>query len=80
MGGALTAGIEVGLVFVVPGVAALAVAGLLGVPLGEMFLLGLAVGLPTAVLTVLTTTTVTRPDEEVRQLPLLLGPLLCGTV
>ncbi|MGY1714349.1 GntP family permease [Geodermatophilus sp. SYSU D01106] len=53
MGGALTAGIEVGLVFVVPGVAALAVAGLLGVPLGEMFLLGLVVGLPTAVLTML---------------------------
>src|SRR3712207_5768119 len=54
MGGALTAGIEVGLVFVVPGVAALAVAGLLEVPLGEMFLLGLVVGLPTAVLTMLT--------------------------
>ncbi|MBB5851178.1 GntP family permease [Amycolatopsis umgeniensis] len=53
MGGALTAGIEVGLVFVVPGVAALAVAGLLGVSLGEMFLFGLAVGLPTAVLTTL---------------------------
>ncbi|MFC3453544.1 GntP family permease [Amycolatopsis speibonae] len=53
MGGALTAGIEVGLVFVVPGVAALAVAGLLRVPLGEMFLFGLAVGLPTAVLTTL---------------------------
>lgn len=53
MGGALTAGIEVGLVFVVPGVAALAVAGLLGVPLGEMFLFGLVVGVPTAVLTML---------------------------
>ncbi|WP_138758220.1 GntP family permease [Modestobacter altitudinis] len=54
MGGALTAGIEVGLVFVVPGVGALAVAGLLDVPLGEMFLLGLIVGVPTAVLTMLT--------------------------
>lgn len=51
MGGALTAGIEVGLVFVVPGVAALAVAGLLGVPLGEMFVWGLVIGLPTAILT-----------------------------
>lgn len=51
MGGALTAGIEVGLVFVVPGVAAVAVAGLLHVPLGTMFVLGLAVGLPTALLT-----------------------------
>ncbi|MFK0251587.1 GntP family permease [Amycolatopsis azurea] len=60
MGGALTAGIEVGLVFVVPGVAALAVAGLLGVPLGEMFLFGLAVGLPTAVLTTLVFTVLVR--------------------
>ena len=51
MGGALTAGIEVGLVFVAPGVAAVAIAGILDVPLGQMFLLGLAVGLPTAVLT-----------------------------
>jgi GntP family gluconate:H+ symporter len=51
MGGALTAGIEVGLVFVAPGVAAVAIAGILGVPLGQMFVLGLAVGLPTAILT-----------------------------
>ncbi len=51
MGGALTAGIEVGLVFVVPGVAALAAAGLLGVPLGQMFIWGLVIGLPTAILT-----------------------------
>ena len=60
MGGALTAGIEVGLVFVVPGVAALAVAGLLRVPLGEMFLFRLAVGLPTAVLTTLVFTVLLR--------------------
>lgn len=53
MGGALTAGIEVGLVFVVPGVAAIAAAGLLDVPLGEMFVFGLLIGLPTAVLTML---------------------------
>ncbi|MDI2028168.1 gluconate permease [Saccharopolyspora sp. TS4A08] len=53
MGGALTAGIEVGLVFVAPGVAAVAVAGVLGVPLGQMFLCGLLVGVPTAVLTTL---------------------------
>ncbi|MEJ3653549.1 SLC13 family permease [Actinomycetes bacterium KLBMP 9759] len=52
MGGALTAGIEVGLVFVAPGVAAVALAGLLGVPLGQMFLFGLLVGVPTAVITV----------------------------
>lgn len=53
MGGALTAGIEVGLVFVAPGVAAIAIAGILDVPLGQMFLVGLAVGLPTALLTTL---------------------------
>lgn len=53
MGGALTAGIEVGLVFIAPGVAAIAIAGILDVPLGQMFLLGLAVGLPTALLTML---------------------------
>lgn len=53
MGGALTAGIEVGLVFVAPGVAAVALAAILGVPLGQMFLLGLVVGLPTALLTML---------------------------
>lgn len=53
MGGALTAGIEVGLVFVAPGVAAVAVAGLLGVPLGQMFLFGLLVGVPTVMLTML---------------------------
>ncbi|WP_344533583.1 SLC13 family permease [Streptomyces albiaxialis] len=53
MGGALTAGIEVGLVFVAPGVAAVAIAGILDVPLGQMFAVGLAVGLPTALLTML---------------------------
>lgn len=53
MGGALTAGIEVGLVFVAPGVAAVAVAGVLRVPLGEMFIYGLLVGVPTAALTML---------------------------
>ena len=52
MGGALTAGIEVGLVFVVPGVGAVAVAGLLGVPFGQMLVYGLLIGLPTAFLTV----------------------------
>ncbi|GAB3496510.1 GntP family permease [Nocardiopsis coralliicola] len=53
MGGALTAGIEVGLVFVVPGVAAVAIAAILGVPLGQMFVFGIAVGVPTALLTML---------------------------
>lgn len=31
----------------------MAIAGILGVPLGQMFLLGLTVGLPTALLTML---------------------------
>jgi GntP family gluconate:H+ symporter len=53
MGGSLTAGIEVGLVFVAPGVAAVAIAGILDVPMGQMFLIGLVVGLPTALLTML---------------------------
>ncbi|MFJ9176349.1 GntP family permease [Streptomyces sp. NPDC102360] len=60
MGGALTAGIEVGLVFVAPGVAAVAIAGILDVPLGQMFLLGLVVALPTALLTVLVFSIVLR--------------------
>jgi len=61
MGGSLTAGIEVGLVFVAPGVAAVAIAGILDdVPLGQMFLVGLAVGLPTALLTMLVFAAVLR--------------------
>jgi len=60
MGGTLTAGIEVGLVFVAPGVAAVAIAGILDVPLGQMFLFGLAVGLPTALLTTPSFATILR--------------------
>jgi len=48
---ALAIGINVGLVFVVPGAAAIAIAGLLEVPLGTMLIFGLLVGLPTAALT-----------------------------
>src|SRR3712207_73004 len=51
MGGALTAGILVGYVFVVPGLAAVAIAGLLDVPLGTMLIYGTLIGPPTAVLT-----------------------------
>lgn len=50
---ALAVGINVGLVFVVPGAAAIAIAGLLGVPLGTMLFAGLLLALPTAVLTML---------------------------
>jgi len=51
MGGALTAGILVGYVFVVPGLGTVSIAGLLDVPLGTMLIYGLLVGPLTAVLT-----------------------------
>jgi len=53
MGGALTAGILVGYVFVIPGLGTISIAGLLDIPLGTMLLYGLPVGIVTAVLTVL---------------------------
>lgn len=52
MGGALTAGILVGYVFVVPGLGTVSIAGLLDIPLGTMLMFGLLVGPLTAVLTV----------------------------
>lgn len=52
MGGALSTGILVGYVFVIPGLGTVSIAGLLGVPLGTMLLYGFGVGLATAVLTV----------------------------
>lgn len=52
MGGALTAGILVGYVFVVPGLGTLAIAGLLDIPLGTMLGYGLLVGPVTAFVTV----------------------------
>ncbi|NKZ02073.1 GntP family permease [Nocardiopsis alborubida] len=52
MGGALSTGILVGYVFVIPGLGTVSIAGLLGVPLGTMLLYGFGVGLSTAVLTV----------------------------
>ncbi|MDN5854555.1 MAG: GntP family permease [Actinomycetia bacterium] len=51
MGGAMTAGILVGYVFVVPGLGTVSIAGLLDVPLGTMLIYGLLVGPLTAVLT-----------------------------
>lgn len=51
MAGVLTIGILVGYVFVVPGLGTVAIAGLLGVPLGTMLLYGIPVGLTTAVIT-----------------------------
>ncbi|RFA13255.1 gluconate permease [Subtercola boreus] len=46
-------GLEMGIVMMVPGFAAVALAGLLGVPLGVMMLGGFAVVAPTVVLTIL---------------------------
>ncbi|MER7082634.1 H+/gluconate symporter [Saccharopolyspora kobensis] len=48
---AMALGIEVGLVFVVPGVGAVALAGVLNLPFGKMFIFGLV----TAVFTIVTT-------------------------
>ncbi|KGN40345.1 GntP family permease [Knoellia aerolata] len=51
MAGALGIGIFSGYVFVVPGLAAVAVAGLMDVPLGTYLLYGLPIGLATALIT-----------------------------
>ncbi len=52
MGGALTAGILVGYVFVIPGLGTISIAGLLDIPLATMLGYGLLIGPVTAVLTV----------------------------
>jgi gluconate:H+ symporter, GntP family len=51
LAGALTAGILVGYVFVVPGLGTVSIAGLLDVPLGTMLVYGLIVGPATALIT-----------------------------
>jgi gluconate:H+ symporter, GntP family len=51
LSGALTAGILVGYVFVVPGLGTVSIAGLLDIPLGTMLIYGLLIGPLTAVLT-----------------------------
>ncbi|MGA6167893.1 GntP family permease [Amycolatopsis magusensis] len=53
MGGALTAGILAGYVFVVPGLGTVAIAGLLHLPLGTMLVYGFVLGPVTVVLTML---------------------------
>ncbi|MGO2034938.1 MAG: GntP family permease [Brevibacterium sp.] len=52
---AMAVGLECGIVFTVPGVGALALAGLLGVPLGKMLVFGLLVVVPTILLTIFVT-------------------------
>lgn len=51
LAGAMGIGIFAGYVFVVPGLAAVAIAGLMDVPLGEYLLYGLPIGLVTALVT-----------------------------
>jgi GntP family gluconate:H+ symporter len=51
MASALGAGIFAGYVFVVPGLAAISIAGLLGVPLGRWLLFGIVIGPLTAIIT-----------------------------
>lgn len=53
MAAALGTGIFCGYVFVIPGLAAISIAGLLGLPLGTWLLFGIVIGPVTAVLTVL---------------------------
>ncbi|RSN72005.1 GntP family permease [Actinomadura sp. WAC 06369] len=69
---AMAIGMEVGVVMVVPGIATLALAGVLGVPLGTMLLLGLLVAVPTTVISVAVMQFVFRRgwwDEEKDELP-----------
>lgn len=50
MATALAIGLECGIVFMVPGVGAVALAGVLGVPMGQMLIAGLAVVVPTVLI------------------------------
>jgi len=50
---AMAISLECGIIFMVPGVGALAVAGVLGVPLGTMLICGLVLVVPTVILAVL---------------------------
>jgi len=52
MATAMAIGLECGIVLTVPGVGALALAGLLGVPLGKMLLCGIALVIPTVAIAV----------------------------
>lgn len=52
MATAMAIALECGIVFMVPGVAALALAGLLGVPLGKMLVFGLVLIVPTIIISI----------------------------
>ncbi|GAA1436771.1 SLC13 family permease [Microlunatus lacustris] len=60
MASALGAGIFAGYVFVIPGLAAISIAGLLGVPLGTWLLYGIVIGPLTAIITSLVMRVVLR--------------------
>jgi len=75
MATAIAIGLETGIVLVVPGIGALALAGLLGVPLGQMLLLGVAVTVPTVLVSVAIMSVVLRrawdpaKDEQPVEVP-----------
>lgn len=74
MATALAIGLECGIVFTVPGVGALALAGLLDVPLGTYLLYGLIVVIPTVAIAItITTFLLTRgwwkPELDEQELP-----------
>ena len=52
MAAAMAISLECGIVFMVPGVASLALAGLLGVPLGKMLIFGFLVVVPTIIISI----------------------------
>lgn len=52
MAAAMAIALECGIVFMVPGVASLALAGLLGVPLGKMLIFGFLVVVPTIIISI----------------------------
>jgi GntP family gluconate:H+ symporter len=53
MATAMAIGLECGIIFMVPGVGALALAGLLGVPLGKMLVFGFLVVVPTIIIAIM---------------------------
>ncbi|RSM90854.1 gluconate permease [Kibdelosporangium aridum] len=74
MATALAIGLECGIVFTVPGVGALALAGLLDVPLGTYLLYGLIVAIPTVAIAITVTTFLLtrgwwKPELDEQDLP-----------
>ncbi|KQU01787.1 gluconate permease [Rhodococcus sp. Leaf7] len=79
MATALAIALECGIVFMVPGVAALALAGLLGVPLGKMMIYGFVLIVPVVVLSVAVMSFVFRhgwwnEDKDEQQMNIIAAP------